>query len=105
MLRESHGRMNEAQILAKIGSWAYDLSNQRIEWSDQMYDLFPQSREDGPPSFGSHYSSIHPEDRELWKNTVDACSKTGKKYRMCFRSEFPDKVIWALRVVVWVISE
>ncbi len=93
-LQISHGHLREAQALAKIGSWGYDLSDQQIEWSDQMYDLFPQSREDGPPSFESHYSSIHPEDRELWTNTVEACLKTGEKYKMRFRATFPDKVIW-----------
>jgi len=93
-LQESHVRLNEAQALAKIGSWSYCLSDQSIEWSDQMFDLFPQSREDGPPSYKSLYSSIHPQDRAHWKNAVDACSKSGEKYKTHFRSRFPDKIIW-----------
>jgi PAS domain S-box-containing protein len=89
----SERKLEEAQRVAKLGSWSFDVQSQRIEWSKQMYKLFPENYNDGPPSFDRHFSTIHREDQELWKKTVENCLK-GTAYKMRFRSQFPDKTLW-----------
>jgi PAS domain S-box-containing protein len=86
--------LEEAQKIAKLGNWSFDLKTQKIEWSKQMYELFPESIESGPPTYERHRSTIHQDDLELWDSKVNACIKDGKHYSMRFRSVFPDKVLW-----------
>ena len=38
-LRESERRLKEAQALGRIGSWEFDLATQKLEWSEEVYEL------------------------------------------------------------------
>jgi PAS domain S-box-containing protein len=94
-MRRAESLLAEAQRVAKIGSWSYDAQTQKIAWSRQMYELFPEDPRQGPPSFERHYSTIHPDDQANWKKTVEQSLIDGKPYEMRFRSVFPDgKILW-----------
>lgn len=62
-LRRSEARLNEAQALAKLGSWELDLVGGTLVWSDQAYRIF----ELAPQEFGGTYEDfmrhVHPDDR------------------------------------------
>src|SRR5919107_1857730 len=36
-LRKSEGRLSEAQRIARLGNWDYDLDRDEAYWSDEMY--------------------------------------------------------------------
>lgn len=72
----SERKLEEAQAVAKIGSWSFDLRSQRIEWSKQMYQLFPESPVQGPPSYQRHYETIYAEDQPMWEQTIGECGVT-----------------------------
>ena len=63
-LRGSEQRLKEAQALAHIGSWDLDLSQNRLQWSDEIFQIF----EIDPLRFEASYEgflyTVHPEDRE-----------------------------------------
>ncbi len=56
--------LQEAQEIAKIGSWKFDLGNKELTWSDENYRVFEigLSRV-GSDLFNEYLSLIHPEDR------------------------------------------
>jgi PAS domain-containing protein len=39
-LRESVERLNEAQRVAHIGSWEWDMKRNQVWWSEELYRLF-----------------------------------------------------------------
>jgi PAS domain S-box-containing protein len=39
-LRQSESRLKNAQNLANMGNWEYDLENKTIIWSDQLYKIY-----------------------------------------------------------------
>ncbi|RFS17958.1 PAS domain-containing protein [Emticicia sp. C21] len=54
----------QAQALTHIGNWSWDIPNNKIDWSDEMYRIYglePQSEE---IHFERFISLVHPEDRE-----------------------------------------
>ncbi|MBA4849224.1 PAS domain-containing protein [Emticicia sp. BO119] len=54
----------QAQALTHIGNWSWDIPNNKIDWSDEMYRIYglePQSEE---IHFERFVSLVHPEDRE-----------------------------------------
>ena len=93
-LKRSENQLEEAQRVAKIGSWSFDLSTGEITWSKQMYSIFPEDIQKGTPTFERHLSTIHIEDQDVWKKSVENCLKDGAPYRMRFRSVFPDRFVW-----------
>lgn len=86
--------LDESQVVAKLGNWSFQLSTQEIKWSQQMYHLFPENSEQGPPTFEKHKSTIHPADREMWFKTVMDCAENGIPYKMRFRVIHPQHILW-----------
>jgi PAS domain S-box-containing protein len=84
-LQKSQSALEEAQQIARIGSWEFDIANDKPTWSNQMYDLFGRDPRLGEPSWQEHRASIHPSDWE----TLDAAVQSGKEYSIEFRILHP----------------
>jgi two-component system cell cycle sensor histidine kinase/response regulator CckA len=73
LLAHTVAELNEAHVLAGLGSWRLDLCDQRITWSDGMYQLFGMT--DRPtPSADLFYAHVQPKDvarvRKLSENAL-----------------------------------
>lgn len=91
MLRESREALVEAQTIARIGSWEYDLATNKATWSDQMFDLFGRDPGLGEPSWQEHRSYIHPDDWDLLDASLTAASAEGVPYSIEFRLAHPTR--------------
>ena len=83
--RELSRQLEEAQRVAKIGSWSYDIEGQRKFWSRQMFDLHGLDPNLPPPDNDQHHKCIHPDDRVHWQNQVNDCLQSGKPYKIRIR--------------------
>jgi len=54
--------LDEAQRLAQLGSWHYDLAAGTALWSAQMYPLLGRNPADGPLPIGHWRQLVHPDD-------------------------------------------
>jgi PAS domain S-box-containing protein/putative nucleotidyltransferase with HDIG domain len=61
-LRESEANLRRAQAVAHIGSWALDLQQNRLTWSDEIYRIFGLPP-DTPLTYETFLASVHPDDR------------------------------------------
>lgn len=52
----------EAQIIANIGSWSWDIKNNEQQWSKQLFKIYGYEPMDGIPIQQSLERGIHPED-------------------------------------------
>ncbi len=94
-LRDSMARLNEAQRIAKVGSWTLDLADNRLEWSAEIFRIF----EIDPQRFGASYeaflNAIHPEDRDKVNGAYRASLKDRLPYEIDHRLLLPDgRVKW-----------
>jgi PAS domain S-box-containing protein len=64
----SETRLNQAQRIAKVGSWELDLQTGALYWTDQIYELFELEKSQFGASYEAFLNVIHPDDRD----TVDA---------------------------------
>jgi PAS domain S-box-containing protein len=93
--RQREMELEEAQRVARIGSWSFDSISGEIVWSKQMYFLFPEDISKGPPTLESQRSTIHEVDRQIWSDTISKCLIDGIPYTLRFRTIFPNnKVVW-----------
>lgn len=63
-LKRSEEQLNDAQRLAKIGNWEWNIIDNTIEWSDELYRIFGMSRGDFEANYENYLKCIHPDDRE-----------------------------------------
>jgi PAS domain S-box-containing protein len=76
-LKESEKGLADAQRIAHIGSWEWNLLNNKISWSDEMYRIFglkPQEE----LSFDKILNYIHPEDRDYLRDAHQEALKGEK---------------------------
>jgi PAS domain S-box-containing protein len=69
--RRSRAQLAEAQRIARIGSWEWDLTRNRVTWSEELYRIFGLNPQEFEPSHEAFMDLVHPDDRE----SVDAVTR------------------------------
>src|SRR3984885_6119430 len=70
-LQESKARLEEAQRVAHVGYWDWNVETNVVVWSDETYRIFGVERGERPMDFAMVRALVHPEDREALYSTVD----------------------------------
>src|SRR6266849_3238093 len=70
-LQESKARLEEAQRVAHVGYWIWNLETDRVTWSDETYRIFGLRPQEGPIDLATVRELIHPEDRESVFRTAE----------------------------------
>jgi PAS domain S-box-containing protein len=63
-LQESKARLEEAQRVAHVGYWIWNLETDRITWSQETFRIYGLNPQEGSMDLATVRESIHPEDRE-----------------------------------------
>ena len=91
LLRESENRLNEAQILAAIGSWEYLVRKDEVIMSKGMARIW--ETEEMQFSREQFLNSVHPDDVEKLKEYIQASIVDSKKYDLLHRIVTPNGTI------------
>lgn len=86
-------QLREAQVLANIGSWEWNLASGRLTWSDHMYRICGVERDAVLPSIELFFSLIHPEDRARCIAAAERSRLSGEAYDEPFRIVRPDGAV------------
>jgi PAS domain S-box-containing protein len=87
-LRVRESQLAEAQEIANIGSWEYDLRTGARMWSDQIFRI--HGLEKGPPAIEKTMGLIHPDDREEIEAIFDDCRRNAVPADVEYRIVRPD---------------
>lgn len=82
--------LREAQKLAKIGSWNFDVSTNSLTWSESLYIVFGVDKEYLINSNGFSLNLVIPDDREFVKKTKKNSQLTGDPFNIEYRVITPD---------------
>ena len=82
--------LREAQALAHIGSWEWDMRRDLVTWSDELYRIYGLDPSAGPVDYARYLESIHPEDREFVNATVRRAREEQRPYAFEHRVLRPD---------------
>lgn len=83
-------KLQDAQRLARIGSWQLDLATEKIWLSDEIYAMFGIDRERFDGSYERFFEQIYPGDREAYANARDAAVQSGEPFEVEFRITIRD---------------
>lgn len=92
-LRQSEANLAAAQKLAHCGSWEFDIITQKLVWSDELFQIFGCDPDLPAPTYSELEQLIYPDDRELWRQTSEQCSKYGQSFESEHRIVRPDGCI------------
>lgn len=92
LAQEHLKRLNEAQRIAKIGSWYLTVADNSIIWSAQTYHIFG-IKADIPIKLEDFLIRIHPADLELVLMRWQA-AQAGKPYEIEYRIIVDKKIYW-----------
>src|SRR5580693_4353636 len=70
-LQESKARLEEAQRIAHVGHYYWNLIENRVIWSDEVYRIYGLSPQKGPIDMAICREMIHPEDRDFVFRTAE----------------------------------
>ena len=71
-----------AQRVAHLGSWEWDLRKDIVYWSQESYRIFGVSRQEFGATFEKYLDLIHPDDRNMVRDKVSDALYRGKDYRL-----------------------
>jgi PAS domain S-box-containing protein len=84
-LRRSEARLAEAQQVAQIGSWEFDLLTGRFTWSLEMFRLLGFDPALGEPTLEGLLRRYHPEDAPAQMAVMQQMMQDGQPYGCDFR--------------------
>ena len=76
-LQESKARLEEAQRVAHVGHYYWDLDTNRVIWSDELYRIYGLTPQEGPIDIAMVREIIHPDDREQVFRTAEEAVRSG----------------------------
>ncbi|MHC4355960.1 MAG: PAS domain S-box protein, partial [Planctomycetota bacterium] len=92
-LRESQAALAEAQRIARIGNWEWDVQSGKVSWSDEVFRIFGVQPQE--PSYEMVKALTHPDDTEFWERSVNDAVYGKKEFRIDYRAVRPDgSVVW-----------
>jgi two-component system CheB/CheR fusion protein len=84
-LRKNENRLRNAQFMANIGNWDWDLTNDFLTWSDGMYSIFGLEKKTYTPDLNSFFRYLHPDDRDQIAPGIFTREKIKKSYNLEYR--------------------
>ena len=87
---EAQRAMNEAQSLARLGSWSLDVASGEITWSRELYRVFGVDPATFVPTVDSQLARVHPDDVARVRAVRDRAVADGEEYGADYRICRPD---------------
>jgi PAS domain S-box-containing protein len=70
-LKASETGLAEAQKMAHIGNWEWDIATDKAYWSEEMYRIFKRDPQKLAPPINEYLSYIHPDDLDYYCKVND----------------------------------
>ena len=87
--------LTDAQRIAHLGSWSWDIADGPLEWSDEMYRIVghdPKTK----PTVEKFMRAVHPEEKDKIRKAVGRARENGQPYSLEYRLVRPDGEIRVL---------
>jgi PAS domain S-box-containing protein len=97
-LRASETRLAEAQRMAHLGNWEWDLQTREMLCSDEVFRIYGYPERAFTPDYDVFMTRIHPDDLAAVREIVDRAVRDGDYHETQYRLIRPDGEIRVVRV-------
>jgi PAS domain S-box-containing protein len=84
-LRPSESDLAEAQRVARLGSWRFDLATNAARWSKELYRIFEIEEQAFDGTYEAFLSCVHPDDRPRVVQANAEAKADGKPFELEYR--------------------
>ncbi len=84
-LKISEARLKEAERIAHLGNWDYDLAHDTFSCSDEAYRIFGCRPQEFIPTRKEFLNYVHPEDRARVQQAIDGALYRNQPYNIDYR--------------------
>jgi PAS domain S-box-containing protein len=95
-LAAAHASLAEAQEVAHLGSWEWEIGSDRATWSDELYRLWGLEPQSVELTYERYLDSVHPADREQVRTIVERALESGAPF------DFEHRLVLADDTVRWI---
>jgi PAS domain S-box-containing protein len=88
--RKSEAQLAQAQQIARLGSWEWDIVKNKVSWSDETRRLYGWRAEDGEFSMETCLERVHPGDLQIVKDSLAESVRTRRPFVCEHRVVLPD---------------
>ena len=89
-LRDLQARVDNAQQLANMGDYDWEIATDTNRWSNQLYRIYGHEPQAFEASYERFLGMIHPDDQERIRGIHQQAYATGEPYQMIERIVRPD---------------
>lgn len=104
-LRRSEASLREAQRIAHLGNWDWDVATNELRWSEEIYSIFGLATREFGGSYEAFLERVHPGDREKVEEAVRQSLKGGKPYSLEHRVVRPDGEVRIVQEQAEVVAD
>ncbi|HET7819853.1 MAG TPA: ATP-binding protein, partial [Bacteroidia bacterium] len=105
ILKIKMNQLAEAQWLAHVGSWEWDITTNKIEWSDELYRIFGLHPQQFDATYESFLKHIHPDDQTHVNSIIQQAYKDHKPFNFFHKLMRKDGEIRILNSIGKVITD
>jgi PAS domain S-box-containing protein len=87
---DAQARLAEAQEVAHVGSWSWDIQANRVSWSAELYNLYGIAFAT-PMTYESFLDAIHPDDRDRVRRAIEQALSDARPFALDHRAVTPDR--------------
>jgi PAS domain S-box-containing protein len=89
-LRESREQLRDTYRLAQIGVWSWDPAEDRVVWSQELYQIAGRDPHHPAPTYAAHHQVYTPESWARLNDAVERTLATGDPYELELEMVRPD---------------
>ncbi len=90
-LAANEAKLAEAQQIARLGSWEWDLASDHVVWSDELYRIYGVRPDRLPGSYGSYLDKVHEDDRARVARVIETAVAERRGWSLDYRIVRPDQ--------------
>lgn len=95
---ERERQLVASQKVARLGSWEWDIIQNKVTWSDELYHLFGTKPQEFEATYEAFLDMVHPDDRGDLDKAVKESMEKKKPYIIDSRIIRSDGTEWIMQV-------
>ncbi len=96
-LRLRERQLSDAQDLAGLGSWVWEVRDDRVTWTEKLYEIYGLDSDSFDATFTGYLDRVHPDDRPRVREVIQQAYATGGEFNFEERIVRPDGEVRVLR--------
>jgi len=105
VLERREALLREAEELAQLGSFEFEIATKAVKWSDELFEIFGRDVKTFKPDYWNFLEAVHPDDRALLQSHIECAARDGKPFGFEERVVRPDGSVRVLQTQVRVFVD